>query len=263
MYGWSGANSDLEVLRRNGLILDDIIGISNKCAGRGIDFILGGDTNMVVREKDIGAVLPECIDLMESFSTSTGLRSAFIGRFPDEDRKSVYTYSWQGEGKSTSVIDHLFAPADKVLAAGILNSHGRLDSDHNLVLCDYKMSGLEAPGLPLPTEVPGKIFGRLSEYRVHAMRHYKKADGLWRGLGNELEELVRSSEFAGQGRPEALREGTQAKVNDIWGRMLEGCKRWKRKSVGLRSLQTRWRDYSTVRLSASQPWCVDGGARFK
>ena len=75
MYGWSGANTDLEVLHRNGLILDDIIGISNKCAGRGIDFILGGDTNIVVRERDIGAVLPECIDLMESFSTSTGLRS--------------------------------------------------------------------------------------------------------------------------------------------------------------------------------------------
>ena len=35
-------------------MLDDIAGINSKCIDRGTDFIMGGDTNMVVREKDIG-----------------------------------------------------------------------------------------------------------------------------------------------------------------------------------------------------------------
>ena len=52
------------------------------------------------------------------------------------------------------------------------------------------MGGLEAPGLPLPIEVPGKISGRLSEYRVDAMLHYKAADALWRDLGIKLDGLM-------------------------------------------------------------------------
>ena len=103
-----GANTDLEMLHRNGLMLDDIVRISNRCTSKGIDFILGGGMNMVVRERDVGTVSPECLDLMDGFSTATGLQSSFVGRFPDlEDRRSAYTYSWQGEGRSLSVIDHL------------------------------------------------------------------------------------------------------------------------------------------------------------
>ena len=78
------------------------------------------------------------------------------------------------------------------------------------------MSGLEAPGLPLPTEVPGKVFGRLSEYRVHAMRHYKAADGLWRELGTELVELVQHSQPSEQGCTEAFRGEVRARVFSVW-----------------------------------------------
>ena len=173
-----------------------LVDMADRCARRCIELLIGGDFNMVMREQDIGTVSEDCLVAINSFAAAVGIESAFIDRFPQlEDRRTVYTYSWQDGGTSTSLIDHLFADAQHVLAVGIARHDGRLDSDHRMVLCDYRLEGKVSQGAQRPRQLPGHIFDRVFDYSLKKLKHYRPARSEWAVLTARIEELATTARW--------------------------------------------------------------------
>ena len=147
---------------------------------------------MVMRPQDVGILSKNCLVLINSFASAVGMGSSFVERFPAlDDRCTVYIYSWQDGGTSASLIDHLFAPMQHVLAVGIAKHDGHLDSDHRMVLCDYRLEGKVTSGAAMPSLPPGHIFDRMSVYESRKMKHFRFTNRKWAALTAQVEELVR------------------------------------------------------------------------
>ena len=225
VYGWSGANTDADKLTRNEHLLCTLVDMADRCSRRNIELLVGGDFNMVMREQDVGTVTEGCLVAINGFAAAVGMESAFIDRFPDlEDRKTVYTYSWQDGGTSTSLIDHLFADPRRVLAVGIARHDGRLDSDHRMVLCDYRLEGGAAQGAEMPKQLPGHIFDRVFEYSLKKLRHYRPARTEWAALTARMEELARRDRPA-EMCARCFRRNVREEATELWRATLASCKR--------------------------------------
>ena len=111
---------------------------------------------------------------------------------------------------------------------GIAKHDGRLDSDHRMVLCDYRLEGKVAQGAEMPKQLPGHIFDRVFDYSLKKLRHYRPARTEWAALTARMEELARRVRPAGM-CAKCFRRGVREEATGLWSATLASCKQMEKK----------------------------------